>query len=129
MSPDLLFHPSFDHGETPTRIADPKVVHPAAQDRIDYLNHLPHGLADLTAEDLPELAEQRFPLLLLGLYVRSPLPGVTQNAAKSATQEAKALSLLQIHHPALSSLISTRSFANSSRSRLSTALTSQSCRG
>src|SRR6266851_5483270 len=101
MSPYLLLHPGFDHCEAVTRIANPKVVHPAAQYRIDCLNHFPHGLADMTAEDLPELAKQRCPLLQLGRYVRSPLPRMTQNAAIFKTQESKASSLsLQIDHPA-----------------------------
>jgi hypothetical protein len=42
---------------------NPKIVLPAAKDRIDILNHFLHGLADMTAEDLPELAKQRRPLL------------------------------------------------------------------
>jgi hypothetical protein len=44
-------------------MANPKIVHPAAKDRIDILNHFLDGLADMTAEDLPELAKLRRPLL------------------------------------------------------------------
>src|SRR4051812_8321205 len=43
------------------RIADSEVVHPAAKDRVDPVNHLPHGLADVLLEDLPQLCKQRFP--------------------------------------------------------------------
>src|SRR5215472_9657564 len=103
-------------------MADPKVVHPAPQDRIDSLNHFPYGLADLAAEDLPELRDQRFPLLLLGRIVRSPHSLTAPNATKLESQKGKALSFFRSTIRLLSSLISTRSFASSSRSRLSTPL-------
>jgi len=63
MPPDLLLYPSLDHREASTRIADPKIVHPSSQDRVDQLNHRPHGLADFASEDLPELGKQLRSLL------------------------------------------------------------------
>src|ERR1051325_8918218 len=70
--PDLLFYPSFNHREASARIANLKVIHPTAQDRIDLLNHFAHRLADVAPEDLPEFCEQRGPLLQLWRIVGSP---------------------------------------------------------
>src|SRR5262245_15707729 len=39
MTPDFLFHPIFDKTKAPTGIADSKVPHPAAQDRVDQRHH------------------------------------------------------------------------------------------
>src|SRR3984885_16000063 len=74
MLPDLLLYPAFDHRKTGTRMSDPKVVHPATQNRIDFRNHNLHWPADVLSEDLPELFKQRGPLLQLGRIVWSPLP-------------------------------------------------------
>jgi hypothetical protein len=63
---DLLLYPVFDHSEAATRIAYPKVVHPATKDRIDRFDQAPYGPAGMTTEDLPELIKQRCPLLQLG---------------------------------------------------------------
>src|SRR5690242_4561582 len=70
MPPDLLLYPAFDHGEAATRMTDPKVVHPASQDRIDLLDHLPHRLTDVSSEDLLEFGKQRGPLLQLRRQLR-----------------------------------------------------------
>src|ERR1039457_6132656 len=101
MPPYLLLYPAFDHSETNTRMTDPKVVHPATQNRIDFRNHGLDGPADVLSEDLPELFKQRCPLLQLGCIVRSPLPLKAQYPPKFKTQESEALSLLQIHHSTL----------------------------
>src|ERR1035438_2482219 len=101
MLPDLLLYPALDHGKTRTRMSDPKVVHPATQDRIDFRNHSLDGPADMLPEDLPELFKQRCPLLQLGRIVGSPLLLKTQHTPIFKTQECKALPLLQIHHPTL----------------------------
>src|SRR5260370_34664846 len=63
--PDLLLYPAFDHVKTRTRMSDPKVVHPATQNRIDFRNHNLDGPADVLSEHLPELFKQRCPLLQL----------------------------------------------------------------
>ena len=101
MLPYLLLYPAFDHAKTKARMADPKVVHPAAQNRIDFLNHFLYRPADMLPEDLPELFEQRCPLLQLGRIVWSPLPPKAQYAPILKSQEGKTLSLFQIHHPTL----------------------------
>src|SRR5882672_10470426 len=85
-------------------MSDPKVVHPAAQNRIDFRNHNLHRPADVLSEDLPELFKQRCPLLQLGRIVWSPLPLKAQYAPVLKTQECKTLSLFQIHHPTLQKL-------------------------
>src|SRR5664279_606803 len=82
-------------------MADPKIVHPTTQNRIDLLNHILDGPADMLPEDLPELFKQRYPLLQLGCIVRSPLPLKAQYTPIFKTQESEALSLRQIHHPTL----------------------------
>src|SRR5215472_13061767 len=61
----LLLYPLLDQRETSTRIANPKVIYPAPQNRIDSLNHFSHGPANVASEDLPELCQQRSPLLQL----------------------------------------------------------------
>src|ERR1035438_65129 len=101
MPPNLLLYPSLDHREASTRIADPKIGHPPAQDRIDHLNHFSHRLADVASEDLPQFCKQRGPLLQLRRIVGSPHPITAPNATIFKTQEGKTLSLRQIDHPAL----------------------------
>jgi hypothetical protein len=101
MLPDLLLYPAFDHSKTKARMADPKVGHPAAQDRIDFLNHFLDGTADILPEDFPEFFKQRCPLLQLGRIVWPPLPLKAQHAPILKTQESETLSLFQIHHPTL----------------------------
>ena len=80
---------------------NPKVVHPTAQNRIDFRNHKFDGPADMLPEDLPELRKQRCSLLQLGRIVWPPLPLKAENAPKFESQKGKALSPLQIDHPAL----------------------------
>ena len=82
-------------------MTDPKVVHPATQNRIDSRNHSLNGPADMLSEDLPKPFKQRRPLLQLGRIVRSPLPLKAQYTPIFKTQEGEALSLLQIHHSTL----------------------------
>src|ERR1700687_2002335 len=101
MPPYLLLYPAFDHSKTNTRMTDPKVVHPAPQNRIDFRNHNIDGPADMLAEDLSELFKQRCPLLQLGRIIWQPLPLKAQYTPIFKTQESEALSLLQIHHPTL----------------------------
>ena len=38
MTPDLLFYPVSDVGETPARVANREVLHPATQNRIDLFD-------------------------------------------------------------------------------------------
>jgi hypothetical protein len=87
MLPDLLLYPAFDQVKTRTRMSDPKVVHPTAQDRIDFRNHHLHRPADVLSEDLPELFEQRRPLLQL---VLAATLSATKSATLFATEETNA---------------------------------------
>jgi len=82
-------------------MTDPKVVHPATQNRIDFRNHDLDGPADMPPEDLPELFIQRCPLLQLGRIVWPPLLPKAEYAPILKTQKGKALSLLQIYHSTL----------------------------
>src|SRR5580704_14388705 len=79
--------------KTSIRIADPEIIHPSAQDRIDHLDHLPHGLADVVSEDLSELCKQRCPLFQLRRVVRSPYPLTAANTSILKTQKGEALFL------------------------------------
>src|SRR5665213_2701160 len=101
MTPYLLLYPAFDHSKTNARMTDPKVVHPATQNRIDFRNHNLYGPSDMLTEDLPELFKQRCPLLQLGRIVGPPLLPKAEYAPILKTQESKTLSLFQIHHPTL----------------------------
>src|ERR1700694_5079232 len=101
MPPYLLLYPAFDHSKTNARMADPKVVHPTAQNRIDFRNHGLDGPADVLPEDLPEPFKQRRPLPQLGRIVGPPLPLKAEYAPKLKTQKSKTLFLFQVHHPTL----------------------------
>ena len=50
-------------------MADPKVVHPAAHDRIDFRSHSLDWPADVLSEDLPVLFIRRYLLLQIGRIV------------------------------------------------------------
>src|SRR5437588_633707 len=50
MLPYLLLYPALDHSKTSARMADPKVVGPATQDRIDFRNHFLYGPAHILPE-------------------------------------------------------------------------------
>ena len=82
-------------------MTDPKVVHPAAQNRIDFRNHDLDGPADMLSEDIPELFKQPCPLLQFGCVVWPPLLPKAEYAPIFKTQKSKALSLLQIYHSTL----------------------------
>src|SRR5713226_7494749 len=72
MTPNLHFYPVSDLRKAPTRMTDPKIVHPSPEDRIDHLNHLLHGLADVVPENFPELGKERRSFLHLRHKLRSP---------------------------------------------------------
>ena len=82
-------------------MTDPKVVHPATQNRIDFRNHILDGPADMLSEDLPELFKQRCPLLQLGRIVWPPIPPKAEYAPTLESQESETLFLFQIHDPTL----------------------------
>jgi hypothetical protein len=64
-------------------MADPKVVHPATQNWIDFRNHSLDGPADMLSEDFPEPFKQRGPLLQLGRIVGPPLPPISLSVGLS----------------------------------------------
>src|SRR5450756_2862340 len=101
LSPDLHFYPVSDLRKAPTRMTDPKIVHPTPEDGIDHLNHFPHGLADVLPEDFPELGKERRSFLHLGHKLRSPLLVTAQNAAIFKSQEREASAFCQIDGPTL----------------------------
>src|SRR5260370_20505311 len=57
-----------------------KVIRPPTQDRIDLVDHLPHWLADVSPEDLPQLCKQRCPLFQLRRVIRPPHPVTAEYA-------------------------------------------------
>jgi len=74
-------------------MTDPKVVHPAPEDGIDYLYHRIHWLADVLPEDVSELGKERRLLLHLWHKLRSPLPVTAQNDIRNpGTQSFRLLS-------------------------------------
>lgn len=75
VAPNLLLYPVSDIRETPAGVTDRKVVHPTAQDRIDLLDQLPHGLRAMASEDQLELAQQCRPLLASRRTQRHPFTG------------------------------------------------------
>src|SRR5262249_44770662 len=77
--PNLLFHPVADEGEAATRMTDRKVLHPAAQDRIDTRNHLCDRPRPMTSEHLLECVQQRRPLLATRCQQRHPSASPTAN--------------------------------------------------
>src|SRR5262249_36927382 len=63
VAPNLLFHPVLNEAEALAGVSDRKVVHPAAQQRVDQLDHPMYGLGSVAAEYRLELPQQRRPLL------------------------------------------------------------------
>ena len=101
MTPDLHFYPVSDLRNTPTRMTDPKIVHPTPEDGIDHLNHLLHGLADVVPEHFPELGKERRAFLHLRHKLRSPLLVTAQNEAIFKSQECDVSAFSQIDCPTL----------------------------
>src|SRR5207237_577137 len=101
VAPNLLLHPVSDIRETPAGVADRKVVHPAAQNGIDLLDQLLHGLRAISSEDQLELAQQCRPLLASRRRQRHPSSPPTADATELKPQKSETLSLLKIHLPAL----------------------------
>ena len=72
MSAYLLLQPVLDETEAASGIANSKVVHPAADDRIDQLDYSAYRLGIEASEDVFELAQQYRSLLELGRIIRPP---------------------------------------------------------
>jgi len=73
LSSHLLLHPVFDEAKTPTGVTKGKVVHPAAQNRVDELHHPSYRLGVETSGHIFELAQQDGALRELGRIIRLPL--------------------------------------------------------
>src|ERR1039457_5311554 len=101
MSAHLLFHPVFDKAEASTGVTNGKVVHPAAQNRVDELYDPVYRPRNEASEDVFELAQQRGALLELGRIVWPPLPLQTAHTAEVKTQESEAFSFCQVNEPTL----------------------------
>src|ERR1700730_12743881 len=82
----------------------------------------------VSAKHLFELPHQCRPLVEPRRVMRPPRPASTAEVAEVEAQKSEAFTSLRSTIRLFSSLISTCSLLNSSRSRLSTAPTSQSCR-
>jgi len=96
---NLPFHPALDHRKAAAGIADPKVVHPAAKDRIDLCDHALDRLTYVPPEHLLQLGKQRHALLLLRSQLRSQLPVTSGKIAVLEAKKCEALILPQIDHP------------------------------
>jgi hypothetical protein len=59
MTPNLLFYPVSDIGETPARMSDGKIFHPTTQDRINLFDHSAHRLRTRGPKNLPERPAMR----------------------------------------------------------------------
>ena len=101
VAPNLLLYPVSDIRETPARVADGKVLHPAPQDRIDLLDQLPHGLRAIASEDGLELAQQGRSLLASRRIQRHPSSPTTTDPTELKAQKSETLSLLKIHPPVI----------------------------
>jgi len=97
MSSHLLLHPVFHEAEASTGVADCKVVHPAAQNRVDELHHPSHWLGFEAPEDILELAQQRRALLEFGRIQWPPFAPQAAYAPELKAQESEALSFAQVN--------------------------------
>ena len=73
-----------------------KVVHPSPKNRVDQFDHPPHRLTGKPSEHIPELPQQRRPLLQLRRIVGPPCSLTTENATKFKTQESKTVPLCEV---------------------------------
>jgi hypothetical protein len=71
MAPNLLLHPVLNEAEALAGVSNRKVIHPAAQYRIDQLDHPVDGLGSVAAEYLLELPQQCRSLLELRRNIRT----------------------------------------------------------
>src|SRR5260370_26846998 len=78
-----------------------KVIRPPTQDRIDLVDHLPHWLADVSPEDLPQLCKQRCPLFQLRRVIRPPHPVTAEDATIFKAQERETSAFRQVDHSTL----------------------------
>src|SRR5215831_241265 len=101
VAPNLLLDPVSDVREAPTRVAHRKVVHPTAQNGIDLLDQLLHGLRAMASENQLEFAQQGRPLLRSRRPQRHPSSPPTADTTELKAQKSETLPLLEIHPPTL----------------------------
>src|SRR6266851_5574543 len=101
MAPHLLLDPDLHESKAPCRVPHPEVVHPAPQDRVDHLDDLPYRLGAPAPEHLPELTQQRRPLLHGRRLLHPPPAPQRAKSAKGKAQETERLSLGQVYDSAL----------------------------
>src|SRR5262245_50261838 len=82
MAPDFLFHPVLNEAEALAGVSDRKVVDPAAQHRVDQIDHPIHGLGPIAAEHTLELPQQRRSFLELRRVLCTPNTPSTTDTAK-----------------------------------------------
>ena len=82
MSPDLLFYAVFHEAEALAGVTHRKVIHPAANHRIDQAYDPINRLRLVAAKHILELAKQRRPLFELGRVVGTPYASQTAHPAE-----------------------------------------------
>src|SRR5712691_8389301 len=101
VAPNLLLHPVSDVREASTRVAECKVLHPAAQNGIDTRNHLCDWPGPMTPKDLLERLQQRRPLLGSRCPQGHPSASPTANPTELKAQKSEALALREVHSQTL----------------------------
>jgi hypothetical protein len=101
MSAYLLLQPVLNETEAASGIANCKVVHPAADDRVDQLDCSPYRLRIEALEDVFELTQQYRALLELGRIVRPPFTLQAAYTAELKAQKSKAFAFCQVNVSAL----------------------------
>ena len=90
MAPDLLLHPVLNEAEALAGISNREVIHPAAQYRVDQLDHPICGLGSVAAEYVLERPQQCRSFLELRRDMRTPDTPLTPDAAEIEPQITEA---------------------------------------
>jgi hypothetical protein len=96
MAPDLLFYPVPDEREALAGVSDRKVIHPAAQYRVDELYNPIHWLRLAASEHILEFPQQCRSFLEFRRIEWSAYAPATANTAEIEPQEAEALAAAEI---------------------------------
>src|SRR5215471_7022330 len=124
MAPHLLLDPLLHEPKAPCRVPDSEVVHPSPQDWIDHRDHLPHRLRVPAPEHFPEPPQQRRPLLDGRRLLHPPPARGERSRRKVKPRNPNASPCVKSTIRLFVSFTRRSSFASSSRSRRSTALSS-----
>src|SRR5262249_9949175 len=101
MTPNLPLDPTPHDAEAPRRVADPEIVHPAPQDRVNHRDHPPHRLRAPAPELLLELPQQRRPLRERRRQLHPPPSPRRAEPPEGEAQKSERLSPGQVHDSAL----------------------------